>query len=143
MPRLEVEGYGSFEVPEGARLVRALETNGVDILHRCGGNAKCTTCRVEFMEGEPLLMTVAERNKLREKGLLGQARLSCQIACDHDMRLRPLMTFHDSGLSDPGPQPADHIMPTPEWIEAPRKQGVEVYNLPDSAWQTGNMQPPA
>ena len=25
----------------------------VDILHACGGNARCTTCRVEFIEGEP------------------------------------------------------------------------------------------
>ncbi len=37
-----------FEAEEGKKLVLALEDNGVDILYRCGGNAKCTTCRVEF-----------------------------------------------------------------------------------------------
>ena len=54
MPKLTVEGYGSFEVPDGKRLVLAIEQDaGVDILHACGGNARCTTCRVEFIEGEP------------------------------------------------------------------------------------------
>ncbi len=116
MPSIQVENYSTFEVPTGTRLVRALETNGVDILHRCGGNAKCTTCRVEFLSGEPAQMTVAEHDKLAEKELLGQVRLSCQIQCNGDMHLRPLLTFHDSGLSDPGPPPADLITPEPEWI---------------------------
>ena len=64
MPQITVEGYGSFEVPAGARLVNALEQNGVDILHRCGGYARCTTCRVVFSAGEPARMTRAEYNKL-------------------------------------------------------------------------------
>ncbi len=46
MVNIEAEGFGGFEVESGTRLVLALERNGVDILHRCGGNAKCTTCRV-------------------------------------------------------------------------------------------------
>ena len=61
MPKLTVEGYGTFEVPERRRLVKAIEENGVDILHRCGGYARCTTCRVEFVSGEPEFRTVAER----------------------------------------------------------------------------------
>ncbi|HEX8231280.1 MAG TPA: 2Fe-2S iron-sulfur cluster-binding protein [Chloroflexia bacterium] len=122
MPRIEAEGFEPIEVPHGTRLVRALEDNGVDILHRCGGNARCTTCRVEFTQGEPVRMTVAERNRLEEKELLGQVRLSCQIECTHDMKLRPVNLFSQSDLSDPGPQPEDHITPDPEWIEAPRHQ---------------------
>ena len=118
MPRLEVEGYGAFEVADGTRLVRAIEDNGVDILHRCGGYAKCTTCRVEFISGEPAQMTQAERDKLSEKDLLGQTRLSCQILCDQDMQLRPLMTLRESGLPDPGPQPEDQLTPPPEWTTA-------------------------
>lgn len=119
MPRIEAEGFEAFDVPGGTRLVRALEDNGVDILHRCGGYAKCTTCRVEFIEGEPGLMTVAERDKLREKGVLGQVRLSCQIECSHDMKLRPVNLFSQSGLSDPGPQPEPYITPEPQWIPTP------------------------
>ena len=54
MPKLTVEGYGTFDVAAGKRLVLAIEQNAkVDILHACGGNARCTTCRVEFIDGEP------------------------------------------------------------------------------------------
>lgn len=116
MPRLDVEGYGAFEVPAGTRLVRALEANGVDILHRCGGYARCTTCRVTFSAGEPEQMTQAEYNKLKLQGLLGQVRLACQILVDRDMQLRPLMTIQNSGLADPGPEPKEDVTPTPQWI---------------------------
>ena len=54
MPKLTVEGVGQFEVPAGKRLVNALvDECGVDQLHACGGFARCTTCRVEFVAGEP------------------------------------------------------------------------------------------
>jgi ferredoxin len=77
MPRIEVEDTGTFDVEEGKRLVLALEEDaGVDILHRCGSYAKCTTCRVEFVEGEPEKMTRAELDVLESRDLLGQVRLS-------------------------------------------------------------------
>ena len=47
MAKLTVDGVGEFEVRQGKRLVLALEDEaGVDQLHACGGNARCTTCRV-------------------------------------------------------------------------------------------------
>nr|MCS5616968.1 2Fe-2S iron-sulfur cluster-binding protein [Pirellulales bacterium] len=53
MPKLTVEDVGTFEVPAGKRLVNALvDECGVDQLHACGGFGRCTTCRVEFVEGE-------------------------------------------------------------------------------------------
>lgn len=119
MPKLEVEGYGVFEVPQGVRLVRALTSNNVDILHRCGGQARCTTCRVEFLEGEPDTMTVAEKDKLAEKQGLGDYRLSCQILCDRDMRVRPLMAFEGSGLPSRGGEPDEQLTPPPEWTQRP------------------------
>ena len=65
MPKLTVENVGEFEVPEGKRLVLALKDEaGIDQLHACGGNARCTTCRVEFLEGEPSKMTAAEKDLL-------------------------------------------------------------------------------
>ena len=70
MPKLIIEGVGEFEVAAGTRLVLALEDNGGDPLHRCGGYARCTTCRVEFLSGEPDTMTEAERTKLEDQGNL-------------------------------------------------------------------------
>ena len=54
MPKLTVEGYRTVDVESGKRLVLAIEQDAkVDVLHACGGNARCTTCRVEFIAGEP------------------------------------------------------------------------------------------
>lgn len=114
MPILTVDD-ASKEFPEGTRLVLALEALGIDVGHRCGGKARCTTCRVEFEAGEPEAMTVAEAEKLREKGLAGEARLSCQIVLDRDMTVRPAMTKQSEGWPDTGPAPAEGIEPAPRW----------------------------
>ena len=49
MPTVTVEGEKAFEVETGKKLVLAIEDAGIDILHRCGGNARCTTCRVQVL----------------------------------------------------------------------------------------------
>ena len=90
MPKLTLEGVGDFEIPQGKRLVLALEDDaGVDQLHACGGNARCTTCRVQFVAGEPDQMAAAEKQVLAARSLSG-VRLSCQILCDHDMTVRAI-----------------------------------------------------
>jgi ferredoxin len=116
MPKLTVEGAGTFDVPAGKRLVLALEDEaGVDQLHACGGNARCTTCRVEFVSGEPDQMTEAEKAVLAAKGATG-VRLSCQIGCDHDMAVRAISRLAGSGRPDAGKRPADQITPPPVWV---------------------------
>lgn len=113
MASLTVEGIGSFDVPQGKRLVLALEDEAkVDQLQACGGNARCTTCRVEFVSGEPETMTVAEKSVLAARGLTG-IRLSCQILCDHDMSVRAISRFAGSGRKDAGKRPEDAIQPQP------------------------------
>lgn len=117
MPKLTVEGAGEFDVPAGKRLVLALEQEaGIDQLHACGGHARCTTCRVEFVAGEPDRMTVAERDVLAARGLSG-VRLSCQIVCDHDMTVRAISRLAGSGRKDAGHEPAAQIEPPAEWVE--------------------------
>src|SRR5260221_12703227 len=119
MPRLTVEGYGTFDVAEGRRLVRAIEQDAqVDILHACGGNARCTTCRVEFIDGEPATHTAAETERLAARQLTG-VRLSCQILCDHDMTVRAISRLEGTGRPDPGRTPEKLITPPPAWIATP------------------------
>ena len=116
MPNLTVEGFSTVDVETGKRLVLAIEQDArVDILHACGGNARCTTCRIEFIHGEPPRMTLAEKSKLEEKGLTG-VRLSCQIVCDHDMTVRAISRLEGSGRPDPGKTPEPTIQPPPEWV---------------------------
>jgi ferredoxin len=109
MPKLTVDGFGTFDVPQEKRLVLAIEQDAkVDVLHACGGNARCTTCRVEFIAGEPTKMTAA-------RGLSG-VRLSCQILCDHDMSLKAISRLEGSGRPDPGRTPEATITPPAEWV---------------------------
>src|SRR3954470_8583370 len=99
MPKLKVDGVGEFEIASGKRLVLALEDEAkVDQLHACGGNARCTTCRVQFLAGEPERMTEAEKSVLAARGLSAPGlRLSCQIPCDHDMTVQAISRFIGSG----------------------------------------------
>jgi ferredoxin len=116
MPKLTVEGYGTFDVPGDKRLVNAIEQDAkVDILHACGGNARCTTCRVEFVEGEPSAMTAAEKERLAARALTG-VRLSCQILCDHDMTVRAISRLEGSGRPDPGRAAEEVITPPAVWV---------------------------
>jgi ferredoxin len=101
MPKLTVEGFTPVDVEQGKRLVLAIEQDaGVDILHACGGNARCTTCRVEFISGEPAKMTKAERGRLEERALTG---------------VRAISRLTGSGRPDPGNTPEPTIQPPPEW----------------------------
>ena len=120
MPKITVEGVGTFEVPADKRLVNALSDEAkIDQLHACGGFAKCTTCRVEFIKGEPDEMTNAEKEVLTARGLIGQPglRLSCQIMCDRDMELRAVSRLAGSGRKDAGKRPEDQITPPPVWMK--------------------------
>jgi ferredoxin len=115
MPSLTIIDVGTFDVADHKRLVLALEEDaGIDQLHACGGQARCTTCRVEFVSGEPPTHTRAEVAVLAAKGLTG-VRLSCQILCDHDMTVRAISRLAGSGRRDAGSKPQPFIEPPPEF----------------------------
>ena len=115
MAKLTVEGFGTVEVPNDRRLVLAIEEDAkVDIMHACGGNARCTTCRIEVIDGEPTRMTAAEKATLEARGLSG-VRLSCQMVCEQDMTVRAISRLEGSGRPDAGGTPSEEITPPPEW----------------------------
>ena len=117
MPQLTVDGVGTFEVPQDKRLVLALSDEAkIDQMHACGGNARCTTCRVEFVAGEPERMTQAEKDILAARGLAG-LRLSCQIQCDHDMTVKATSRVSTTpNRTDAGKRPTDAIAPPAAWV---------------------------
>ena len=97
---VQVAGFDDITVEEGKKLALAIEEAGIDISHRCGGNARCTTCRVAFSSDEPELGE-AEHQCLEEDGVLGQFRLACQIRVDRDMSVDVLMRASAQGW-EPG-----------------------------------------
>jgi ferredoxin len=110
MPKIQAEtatGLIETEAPDGKKLVLAIEDAGVDILHRCGGNARCTTCRVELLEGDAGEMGEIERNRLAmEAELAPNIRLSCQIHVHSDLKVRVINQVSVRGM-DAGPRPLD------------------------------------
>jgi ferredoxin len=110
MPNIEATtatGAQTIDAPRGKKLVLVIEDAGIDILHRCGGNARCTTCRVEILEGEPGEMGELERNRLAmEAELADNVRLSCQIRVNGDLKLRVINQASVRGM-DAGPRPFD------------------------------------
>ncbi|HRK21790.1 MAG TPA: 2Fe-2S iron-sulfur cluster-binding protein [Fimbriimonadaceae bacterium] len=99
--RVTVVGHKTFEVESGAKLAWEIEQSGYDISHRCGGHARCTTCRVKFLTEEPP-MGKKEHDSLEEDGVLGEFRLSCQIPVDRDMEVEVLIPVHKADWDNPG-----------------------------------------
>jgi ferredoxin len=114
MPRITAEtatGTQPFDCEKGRKLVHCIEDQGIDILHRCGGNARCTTCRVEVLHGDPGPILEAERAVMATKpDLTDHMRLSCQVRVIDDLHIRVINQASVAGL-DPGPRPADEDTP--------------------------------
>ncbi len=107
MPTVTIEGEKTFDVAADTKLVLAIEDAGIDILHRCGGNARCTTCRVEILEGTAPPMEAAEQERLaREVDLPAGTRLSCQIRVVSDLSVKVLRRAGAEGMT-PGTRPMD------------------------------------
>jgi ferredoxin len=107
MPTVTVEGEKSFEVDSGKKLVLAIEDAGIDIMHRCGGNARCTTCRVKVLAGDPAPMEALEQERLaRETDLEPNTRLSCQIRVESDLWVLVVNRASQTGIPA-GTRPLD------------------------------------
>ncbi|MGQ0543414.1 MAG: 2Fe-2S iron-sulfur cluster-binding protein [Blastocatellia bacterium] len=110
MPTVTAEtatGTVAFVCDEGRKLVLCLEDNGIDILHRCGGNAKCTTCRVDVLDGDVGQMGDIEEAILSTKGDVGpDTRLSCQIRLHNDLHVKVINQASVAGI-DPGTRPEE------------------------------------
>jgi len=110
MPVITAEtanGAVSINEVEGRKLVLALEDHGVDILHRCGGNARCTTCRVEIIAGDPGPIGDAEKTILATKtDLNDHTRLSCQIRLKDDLHIKVINQASVAGI-DAGGRPEE------------------------------------
>src|ERR1700690_855048 len=66
---------------------------GIPHVHACGGNARCSTCRVMVHEGLENLhpRNIAEQTLAVRKGLEPNIRLACQARASGDCRVRRLV----------------------------------------------------
>ena len=104
-------GPVAFDAARDKKLVLCIEDEGIDILHRCGGNARCTTCRIEIIHGDPGPIREAEKTVMATKAdMTDHMRLSCQIRVIDDLHIRVINQASIAGI-DPGPRPADEDTP--------------------------------
>jgi len=81
----------SGEVPEKLSLLEAAQALGFPLDHDCGGNASCTTCRVEVQSGGENLSEVEfDEQDLLDREALTEAyhRLGCQARILGDVVVR-------------------------------------------------------
>ena len=62
-------------------------------------------------------MTAAEQATLTSRDLSG-VRLSCQVLCQNDMKVRVVSRLEGSGRVDAGARPDEELQPQPaNWLE--------------------------
>jgi ferredoxin len=129
MPKVTVvdfmgEVVKEFTVEKGTKLLKALIENEIDIVHSCGGKAKCTTCRITARKGIPRKVTQAQKDRFARMVEKGQPQfdapqmfLSCQTIVENDMTLSVAEEFNSVIHDDRGKDVSDEITPDPVWVD--------------------------
>jgi adenylate cyclase len=103
MPLLDVlPDHQTINVVEGQTILQATLAHGIPHPHACGGQAKCTTCRVIVLHGldQCSPRTEAEQQLDIRLQLPAQVRLACQTTLLGDVQVRrPIMDALDQVLA--------------------------------------------
>jgi len=85
LPKLVVEGEGTFQVDAGETLLDLCDALDLDMGSDCGGFAACNACRVKVLEGMENLSPLEEE----ERPFLDapDQRLGCQALVTGDVRV--------------------------------------------------------
>ncbi len=129
MPKVTVvdfmgEVVKEFTVENGTKLLKALIEHEIDIVHSCGGRAKCTTCRVTARKGIPRKVTQAQKELFERKIETGQPQfdapqvfLSCQVLVEKDMTVSVSEEYNEIIHDSRGRDVEDEITPDPVWLD--------------------------
>ncbi len=93
MPRVHFVGGPTVELEEGESVLDASTRQGLDHMHACGGKCRCSTCRIEVVEGAEHLPdpSAEEREVLGLNSLGPPVRLACQLRPRGDIAVRVLL----------------------------------------------------
>ena len=96
MPRIEYSDGRTVEALEGESVLEASIRNGIDHLHACGGNGRCTTCRIGIIEGREFCPEPeqAEIEALALRGHDAKTRLACQLRPTGPIKVCCLLAEH-------------------------------------------------
>ncbi len=83
----------SFPCEDGQSILEAAQAHGIPFASACGGNARCSTCRIWILEGAEFCPAKNEKEAaLTERiALTGPIRLACQVRPTSDVVFRRLV----------------------------------------------------
>lgn len=98
--QLEFDGEQTVEASAAQTILQASLNGGIPHFHECGGSARCSTCRVEILEGHEYCSprTPGELALARSRRFGKDIRLACQTRVKGDVKLRRLL-FDNTDLS--------------------------------------------
>ena len=96
MPRIDYGDGLMVDAPDGMTVLEASIQHGITHIHACGGKARCTTCRVNVLEGHENCppMSAAEREVLGLRGYEQPVRLACQLRPTGPIKVCCLLKEH-------------------------------------------------
>ncbi len=83
----------SFECADGDSVLKSASRARIEFAHACGGQAKCSTCRIWILDGaDACPPATGKEQELKEKiGLDDHIRLACQLKPTGDVTFRRLV----------------------------------------------------
>ena len=93
LPRIGYKDTQFFDILPGMTLLEAIRHANIPHASVCGGNGRCSTCRVRVSEGLKMLASpsVTELKVLQRINAPSCVRLACQIYPTSDMKVVPLL----------------------------------------------------
>ncbi|PIQ48952.1 MAG: ferredoxin [Cytophagales bacterium CG12_big_fil_rev_8_21_14_0_65_40_12] len=93
MAKIIIENLNNKEVSStdnSKSVLDIIHENGIDWMHACGKNGRCTTCKLIVVEGAENLSPIGEvEQKLFEVGkLMDGERVACQAKVHGDIKVR-------------------------------------------------------
>ena len=109
----EPGGEVAVAAPADKTLLESALAAGVPLFNDCGGQARCTTCRVRVVEGELPGRTPDEAEIARMLNWPDEMRLACQLRPGKDLRVERLMKQELQRTKSPGVEGGDRSAETP------------------------------
>ena len=93
LPQVSYKDRQHFNIPPGATLLAAIKQANIPHASVCGGNGRCSTCRVRISEGLTALPppNAVEKKILERIKSPNNVRLACQIRPIADLKVTPLL----------------------------------------------------
>ncbi|AFM12631.1 adenylate/guanylate cyclase domain-containing protein [Turneriella parva] len=88
----------AVKTASGTSLLEVSLLNGIEHAHVCGGNGRCSTCRVRVLTGLTNISRAesSEQSLLNRIGAEGDVRLACQARVTGDVKIAPLIGLGES-----------------------------------------------